>query len=84
MFTIAQHNRKMETTKNTLRTFLLILVAGVMASCASTSSLPSDDTYYSSKNSNTSGTYNWDDFQNSAQNQSQNNVSTQQTEEVSG
>lgn len=87
MFTIAQHIRKMETTKNTFRLLLLVLIAGFLYSCSSTSSLPSDDIYYSSKNTKTPGTYNYDDYKNSAENLGQNNVSAQQnteTDQVSG
>ena len=74
MFTIAQHIGIMETTKNTFRYLLLIMVVVALGACSSTNSLPTDDVYYSSKSQNPTQ-YNWDDFQKNAQNQSGNNVS---------
>ena len=74
MFTIAQHIESMETTKNTFRYLLSLIIIVGLGACSSTVNLPNDDVYYSSKSSNPTQ-YNWNDFQKSAQNSSYNNTS---------
>lgn len=73
MFTIAQHIGNMETTKNTFRYILSVMIIVVLGACSSTNNLPADDVYYSSKTPN-STQYNWDDYQKNAQSYSDNNV----------
>jgi hypothetical protein len=73
MFTIAQHIIKMETIKNTLRFLSIVIIIASMTACSSTSTLPNDDVYYSSKTKKASQ-YDWDDFQKNAQAHSDNNV----------
>ena len=67
MFTIAQQIIKMETINKSLSYIMFVLMALIIVSCSSTSNLPIDDAYYSSKSNNPTQ-YNWDDFQERAQN----------------